>query len=68
MIAALAFRSDLQNEREPAVRSSRPSLSAGTLDSIVDRFPALALRSPPPECKQLVCEWERYADKRPDLG
>ena len=67
MTAALAFRSDLQNEREPAARSSMLFLSAGPLDNRVDRLPAVVLRSPWPNCKRLVYEWEHYTDQRPLL-
>ncbi len=68
MIAALAFRSDLQNECEPAVRSSMLFLSAGPLGSRVYRLPAMTLRSPLPNCKRLVYEREHSADKLQVLG
>lgn len=68
MIAALAFRSDLQNECEPAARSSMLFLSAEPLGNRVDRLRAMLLRSPLPNCKRPVYEREHYAEKQPVLG
>ncbi len=68
MIAALAFRSDLQNERDPGARSLKLSLSAGPLGSMFGHSLAMALRSPLPNQRQSVYGWEHYTDKQSDLG